>query len=133
MNIIDIKKEEVEKALKEINAENTFDLLSKISQKYQQEYKGKEIDINTREGQTEFRRISCYLIEELMEMQNLLKIREWSKTEYPVDEVHLAEEFADFFNFVFQIPLLLGYNEEKIQDIVVRKYLINLFRKESHY
>ena len=68
-----------------------------------------------------------------MEMQNCCKIREWSASEYPVDEQHFAEEFADFFNFVMQIPLLLGYDEDKIKDIVVRKRIVNRFRQESAY
>lgn len=133
MNIIDIEKHEVEKALNEIDAKDTFDLLMKIGEEYMRKYQSEPIDINTKEGQKEFRRITCYLIEELMEMQNCLKIREWSKSEYPVDEQHFLEEFADFMNFVMQIPLLLGYDEKKIQDIIVRKYLINKFRQESLY
>lgn len=133
MNILDITDEEVKKALKEINAKDTFDLLMKIGKLYQKEYCIKPVDLNTREGQTEFRRISCYAIEELMEMQNLLKIKEWSDTEYPVDDLHFSEEFVDFLNFVIQIPLMLGWSAEKVQELVVKKYLINKFRKETKY
>lgn len=133
MNIIDIEKKEVEKFLNEINAKDTFDLLMKIGKEYMNKYQSKPIDINTKEGQKEFRRINCYLIEELMEMQNCCKIREWSNSEYPIDDQHFYEELADFFNFVMQIPLLLGISEEKLQDIIVRKYLINKFRQETQY
>jgi dimeric dUTPase (all-alpha-NTP-PPase superfamily) len=133
MNIKDLEKKEVEKVLKDIDAKDTFDLLLKIGKEYMKKYQSKPIDINTKEGQTEFRRIAWYINEELVEMVNLLKIREWSKTEYPIDELHFAEEYADFMNFVIQIPLLLGWSEEKIKDIIVRKYLINKFRMESLY
>lgn len=133
MNILDITEEEVKKALKEIDAKDTFDLFMKIGKKYQTEYHSKPVDLNTREGQSEFRRISCYIIEELMEMQNLLKIREWSETEYPVDDLHFSEEYVDFMNFVMQIPIMLGWSEEKIQELMVKKYLINKFRKKTQY
>lgn len=133
MNILDIEKKEVEEALKKIDAKDTFDLLIKIGKSYMTEYNSKLIDINSKEGQKELRRINCYIIEELMEMQNLLKNREWSESEYLVDELHFAEEYADFMNFVIQLPLILGWPEEKIQDIIIRKYLVNKFRKESKY
>jgi dimeric dUTPase (all-alpha-NTP-PPase superfamily) len=133
MNIIDIKKEEIDKALLEINAKDTFDLFFKIGKEYMKQYRSKCLDINTKAGQTEFRRIAWYITEELCEMVNLLKIREWSKSEYPVDELHFVEEYADFMNFVIQIPLLLGWDENKIQDIIIRKYLINKFRNDSNY
>lgn len=133
MNIIDIKKEEIEEALKRIDAKDTLDLLMKIGKEYMNEYNSHKIDINTKEGQTEFRRIAWYINEELVEMVNLLKIREWSKTEYPVDDLHFLEEYADFMNFVIQIPLILGLSEEKIQDVIIRKYLINKFRRDSNY
>jgi len=133
MNVTDIKEKEVDDILKKINAKDTFDLLIKIGKEYMKEYQTSPIDINTAEGQKEFRRIMWYIVEEGAEMCNLLKIREWSKTELPVNEFHFAEEYADFMNFVIQIPLLLGWDEKKIQDIVIRKYLINKFRKETNY
>jgi len=133
MNIIDVTPEEVEKEVQALQPKDTMDLLLKIGKEYMQKYQSEPIDIDTKEGQKEFRRISCYLIEELMEMQNCLKIREWSISEYPVDQQHFAEEFADFFNFVMQIPLLLGYEEEKIKDIIIRKRIVNKFRQESSY
>ena len=133
MNILDIEKQEIDIVLKKFDAKDTFDLLMKIGKEYMKEYHTHPIDINTREGQKEFRRIAWYIVEELSECCNLMKIREWSKTEMPVDELHLGEEVADLFNFISQIPLLLGWSEEKMKDIIIRKYLINKFRKESQY
>lgn len=133
MNITDPSDEIVKETIKKFNPKDTFDLFLKVGKEYMKEYQSKPIDINTKEGQKEFRRISCYIVEELMEMQNCLKIREWSKSEFPVDELHFAEEYMDFMNFVMQIPLLLGWSEEKIKDLLIRKYLINKFRKGSAY
>ena len=133
MNILDITRDEVDEALKKIDAKDTFDLLMKIGKEYMKEYQSQVIDINTREGQKEFRRIAWYINEELVEMVNLLKIREWSKTEFQVDELHFHEEWVDFMNFVMQIPVLLGWDEKKIQELIVKKYLINKFRKETNY
>lgn len=133
MNITDIEQQDVVKTLNKFDCENAFDLLLKIGQEYQKEYKTKPIDIGTKEGQTEFRRISWYIVEELCEMVNLLKIREWTDTQYIFDDIHFAEEYADFMNFVIQIPIMLDWNEKKIKDIIIRKYLVNKFRKESKY
>ena len=133
INILDIKKEEVEKVLEKFHTEDTFELFLKIGKEYMKKYRTSPVDIDTREGQTEFRRIAWYTIEELCEMVNLLKIREWSKTEYPTDRLHCMEEFVDFFNFVIQMILILDLNKEKMKDLIVRKYVVNNFRLDSNY
>jgi hypothetical protein len=133
MNILDIEKSDVKKCLTEFKSKDTFDLLLKIGKKYQSEYEINHVNIDTKEGQKELRRISWYIVEELCEMINLLKIREWSSSEYPTDQIHFAEEYADFMNFVIQIPLLLKWDEDKVKDIIIRKYLVNKFRRSSKY
>ena len=133
LNILDVKKEEVEKVLKKLDTVDTFELFLKMGNEYMKKYRTSPVDINTREGQTEFRRIAWYTTEELCEMVNLLKIREWSKTEYPVDKLHFMEELADFFNFVIQIILILDLDKKKLKDLLVRKFVVNDFRLNSNY
>lgn len=133
MNITDVTERDIREVQNKFNHSDTFSFFMNIGKEYMKKYRTEPIDINTREGQKEFRRISCYMVEELMEMQNCLKIREWSKYEYPVDEQHFMEELVDSFNFMIQIILLLDLDTHKFRELVSKKYVINSFREKSQY
>jgi len=93
----------------------------------------KPLDINTKEGQAQFKEILFALVEELFEAANVLKNRKWAKTEYPVDLNHLYDELADAFGFMITLFQCIGLTADQVIELYLRKYKVNLFRLQSNY
>ena len=135
MNILNIKEEEVmeeRSKLPKDNLEALFFLVSKLRKNY--EWDGEEsINIHSKNGQDKIKKIAYYMIEELMEAMNLLKNRPWTSSEQIVDLNHLDDEISDFILFTITLLQMLGYTPEKLVDIIIRKYKVNLFRIKTNY
>ncbi|RLI87890.1 MAG: hypothetical protein DRP01_00725 [Archaeoglobales archaeon] len=131
MNILDVDPGEVFERFK-----NT-DKLSALFKMQRELMKGfgmtDSIVLETRKGQEEFRRFVYYIIEELIEGANLLKIRPWTRTEVTVDKMHVYEELIDALMFMIELFIKLGIDEKKLFELFARKYLVNMFRIRSNY
>lgn len=134
MNILNVPKEEIDKMLAKYEANgDTFELFLNIGRDYMKKYQTKKVDINSKEGQEEVRRILFAMIEELMEFANTLKNKKWCEAEYPVDEQHSLEEICDAWAFWVQLLLMLNFDKEKFKRLYVSKLLVNEFRLGSKY
>jgi len=131
MNILDVDPGEIFERFK-----NT-DKLSALFKMQRELMKGfgmtDSIVLETRKGQEEFRRFVYYIIEELIEGANLLKIRPWTRTEVTVDKMHVYEELIDALMFMIELFIKLGIDEKKLFELFARKYLVNMFRIRSNY
>jgi len=114
-------------------ATDSFDLFFKIGKDYMQKYNTYPVNIHTKDGQEQVRKIVFAQVEELMEMMNVLKNKSWCQEEYPVDEEHLVEELCDFWAFTIQLLLLLDLDKEKFVDLYLKKLVVNEFRLKSKY
>lgn len=134
MNILNVKKEKIEEYLKKYDGKgDTFQLFLDIGKDYMKKYKTEKVDINSKEGQEEIRRILFALIEELMEFANTLKNKKWCDAEYPTDMQHMLEEISDAFAFWIQLLLMLDFDKEKFKRIYISKLLVNEWRLKTKY
>ena len=135
MNILNISKEELEKKKKEyINGDDDkLDIFFKIGKDYMKKYGTKEVNIHTKEGQEEIRKILFSMTEEIFEFANTLKNKSWVNEHYPVDEEHAMEEICDFWAFNIQLLLALGFDADKFMDLYLKKMIVNEFRLRSNY
>lgn len=134
MNILNVPKEEVDKLLKKYDCgKDTFELFLSIGKDYMNKYKTEKVNINSKDGQEEIRRILFAMIEELMEFANTLKNKKWCEAEYPVDDQHMLEELCDAWAFWIQLLLLLDFDKEKFKKLYISKLIVNDFRLRSKY
>jgi len=130
VNILTVKIEpeelEVDDYLEEMFRRNE-ELLRKLGEPL-------TIDLDTREGQEKLRRLLWFTIEELFEAVNVLKnSRDWVRTEYEVDLLHLYDEIADALGFLITVLRYLGLDARKTYELFLRKWKVNMFRVESNY
>lgn len=133
MNLLNISDTEAEAKKKQYNTDDTFDLFLKIGKDYMSKYNIVKINIHSKSGQERIRKIVFAMTEELYEMMNTLKNKEWCQTEYPVDEEHFIEELCDFWAFTIQLLLLLDLDKEKFEKLYLKKLIVNEFRLKSKY
>jgi len=132
VNIIDMKGEAL-RLYKEKAGEDRLDVIFELHDRLA-EYSGvTNLDLNTREGQTQFRKYVEYCAEELMEAAGTLKSRDWTKTQLPVDYDHLKEELVDSFGFFVQLLKLAGIGPRELLLLWFQKLLVNKFRGQSSY
>ncbi len=135
MNILNVSKEDLEKKKAEYihNGDDKLDMFFRIGRDYQTKYKIKDVNIHSKEGQESIRHVVFSLTEELYEFANTLKNKKWCTEEYPVDEEHAMEELCDVWAFTIQMFLMLGFDAEKLQDLYLKKMVVNEFRLRSGY
>jgi len=134
MNLLNLPKEEIEKKLKEYgDVTNDFELYFKIGRQYMKKYNTKPVNLHTKEGQEQIRKIVFAMTEEIYEFCNILKNKSWTKEDYPVDEEHAMEELCDVFAFWIQLLLLLNFDEKKFRELYIRKEIVNDFRLRTKY
>ena len=134
MNILNIPKEEVEKKLQEYNGEkDNFELFFKIGRQYMEKYGTGKVNLNSKEGQENIRKMLFNMTEEMYEFANTLKNKSWTKEDYPIDEEHAMEELCDVFAFWIQILLMLDLDANKFRELYIKKEIVNDFRRRSNY
>lgn len=128
MNILDVDPTSLKEKLKGMDKlEAMFSLVQ------EQNFIFNKASIDTIIGQEEWRKILYFLVEELFEAANCLKIRPWTQSEYAIDYNHLYDELADSIWFFVCLLIKSGLDPEKTFDIFLRKYLVNEFRRKSGY
>ena len=90
-------------------------------------------DIYTKEGQDKVKQYIFYCAEELFELSNKMKARPWVKTIYLPDVNEIYDEIADAFLMIILVCLSLGIDADKIFELCLRKYKVNVFRNETNY
>jgi hypothetical protein len=136
MNILNISDELAEAKKNHYSPKGELDSLElffTIGRDYMQKYNTYPVNIHSKTGQEQIRKIVFAQIEELMEMMNLLKNKSWCQEEYPVDEEHLIEELCDFWAFTIQLLLLLNLDKNKFTKLYLKKLIVNEFRLKSKY
>jgi NTP pyrophosphatase (non-canonical NTP hydrolase) len=92
------------------------------------------VPLDTAEGQEKLRKLFWYMIEELFEAVNALKNdREWVRTEYELDLWRMYDEIADALGFFITICRYLKLDPDKLFEIFLRKWKVNVFRINSEY
>jgi hypothetical protein len=136
MNIIDVCEDDIRKLVNgngisfgPDRLENMFAVQNALMVKYGV----KKLDINTKEGQAQARMYAWFMVEELFEAMNLLKLRPWAKQFYETDQNRLDDEMADFLGFFFQVMVLLGYDAKRVYESFLKKMVVNEFRIRSEY
>jgi NTP pyrophosphatase (non-canonical NTP hydrolase) len=93
-----------------------------------------EIPIETKQGQEKLRKLIWYTVEELFEAVNTFKNdREWVQTQYELDLWKLYDEIADALGFFITLCRYLHLDADKLFEIYLRKWKVNMFRLNSKY
>jgi len=130
VNILQIQVEKKELEVKD-KLEAMFQLNEALLKKLNEPLK---ISLDTRQGQEKLRKLFWFMIEELFEALNCFKNdREWVKTEYDLDLWRIYDEVADALGFFITICRYLNLDAEKLYEIYLRKWKVNMFRIDSHY
>ena len=134
MNILNIPKEEVDKKIKDYDSEkDNFELFFKIGRQYMEKYGINKVNINSKSGQEQIRKIIFAMTEETFEFCQELKNKSWTQEDYPVDEQHAMEEICDIFSFFIQLLLMLDFDANKFRELYIRKEIVNNWRQETNY
>jgi hypothetical protein len=142
VNILDVKKEEIDKLLaKEPNKlKLLFSECRELQTMYQGVYKNNsqqlhvdKVVLDTVEGQLEIKQMIWNVTEELFEMANSFKNRAWTTTNYAIDTNRVYDELADSAIFFIHLIRKLGLDEDKFAELILRKIEVNKFRIRSHY
>ena len=91
------------------------------------------VDIDTLEGQNKIRESIFYLVHELFEASEWMKIKPWRKTIIKTDVVEFKKEIADATHFFLQLCIILGINAKELYDLYFDKYLENIRRINDNY
>lgn len=78
-------------------------------------------------------RIAGEVITSLGLVANLLKNRQWRRSQYLVDMYIFEERFRDFAQLFYTILLTVFKSDEHIREVWSLKYQVNLFRIETNY
>ena len=131
MNILDVDVEDLKKRFSKTDKLAAMMSLQKeLAEKYGLNL---PVNLNTKEGQRTIRNLVFCLVEELFEMTNTLKNREWTKTELPVDLNHFFEELSDSLLFFIELMVAVGLSPQECFDLYLKKYKVNLFRQRTQY
>lgn len=95
--------------------------------------KGDYGDINDRDLQGELRACAGFLVEELYEAVNLLKLKPWKQTFVETDRVTFYDEIADAFHFFIEFCILAGIDAETLTSLYHGKQDVNIERQETGY
>lgn len=130
VNIIQVKV-----SPEELKVKDKLEAMFNLNKQYLEALKEpQEIPIETREGQEKLRKLIWYTVEELFEAVNSFKNdREWVQTEYELDLWKLYDEIADAFGFLITICRYLHLDADKLFEIFLRKWKVNMFRLNSKY
>lgn len=129
VNIMDVSPEAL---LEEFRGRDSLKAIFELVSR-QDHSSPKTIDLDTKVGQLAWKHILFCLTEELYEAANVLKSRPWVSTEYQVDKNHLADELADSIWFFTRLLQLSGYTAEQTFELLVRKFIVNEFRRNTGY
>ncbi len=91
------------------------------------------VDLNTKKGQKLLKDLVFCMVEELFEMTNTLKNREWTKTEVQLDKEHFLDELSDVMLFFFEFLGATGIPPEKLLELFLKKFKVNEFRNKTNY
>lgn len=78
-------------------------------------------------------RIAGEVITSLGLVANLLKNRQWRRSQYLVDMYIFEKRFRDFAQLFYTILLIVFKSDEHIREVWSLKYQVNLFRIETNY
>lgn len=74
-----------------------------------------------------------HLVENIGELTNVLKLRPWRQSQYPVDLVTFKERWNEIWvNFWLSLSFF-GFSFEEFKEIWSKKYQVNKFRIDSNY
>ena len=77
---------------------------------------------------------SSGIIEEAVEFRKSLRHKKFWKQYYsPMNISGVQEEFADIISYLGNIALILNLDEDKIKEIFLEKFDINMKRKRQGY
>jgi NTP pyrophosphatase (non-canonical NTP hydrolase) len=130
VNIIQVKIDPDELKVRD-KLEAMFELNKKYLEMLQEPL---SIPLDSRNGQEKLRKLFWYMVEELFEAINALKNdRDWVKTEYELDLWRVYDEIADALGFFITICRYLKLDPDKLYEIYLRKWKVNVFRVNSQY
>lgn len=90
--------------------------------------------INTRATQAAIRMNMGFLIEELMEAQNLLKAKPWKMSYSDTDPAEWMSEVGDTIHFFLEFLILAGFDtSEKVYACYMEKSRVNHQRQQNGY
>lgn len=104
-------------------------------------YKDTNVDINREElneGEIQFRLSHIFmrlfhLVRNIGELTNVLKLRPWRQSQYPVDLMTFEKRWNDIWvNFWLSLAFF-GFGFEEFKEIWSKKYQVNKFRVDSNY
>ncbi|TDA41321.1 MAG: hypothetical protein DSO07_05245 [Thermoproteota archaeon] len=120
---------------KELEVKDKLEAMFELNKRYLESLKEPlSIPLDSKAGQEKLRKLFWYMIEELFEAVNALKNdRDWVRTEYELDLWRIYDEIADALGFFITICRYLNLDPNKLYEIYLRKWKVNLFRVNSQY
>jgi len=106
-----------------------YNLQKQLAKEYGVEPKS----IHTKEGQNQIKHLIFCTVEEMFEMANVFKNRDWVETEMPVDINHFYDELADSLLFFIELLVMTGLSPQELFELYLRKLTVNKFRKATQY
>jgi NTP pyrophosphatase (non-canonical NTP hydrolase) len=119
----------------ELKVKDKLEAIFNLNKQYLEQLKEPlEIPIETKQGQEKLRKLIWYTVEELFEAVNTFKNdREWVQTQYELDLWKLYDEIADALGFFITLCRYLHLDADKLFEIYLRKWKVNMFRINSKY
>lgn len=73
------------------------------------------------------------LVQSIGELTNLLKLRPWRQSQYPVDLLTFKQRWQKIWENFWLTQKYYGFNWEEFKTIWSKKYQVNKFRIDSNY
>jgi NTP pyrophosphatase (non-canonical NTP hydrolase) len=126
---------QVEISPNELKVKDKLEAIFNLNKQYLEQLKEPlEIPIETKQGQEKLRKLIWYTVEELFEAVNTFKNdRDWVQTQYELDLWKLYDEIADALGFFITLCRYLHLDADKLFEIYLRKWKVNMFRLNSKY
>jgi len=133
MNILNV---DISKELREFEGKDKLDSLFELQKTLHKMFYNteiKKINIQTKQGQEEFKKYLYCIAEEIFEAGNVCKSRQWVKTESEINELHVQEEICDALGFFVILCMSLNIDPKKLFVMFLKKWKVNEFRVRSNY
>ena len=91
------------------------------------------INIDTKKGQNKIREVMFFMVHEVFEASEWMKMKPWRKTIVKTDIKAFLEEIVDVLHFYVELCIYLGIDSNKLTGMYKEKAYKNLERLKNRY
>lgn len=96
-------------------------------------FEEQEGELEDRQVQARLRQLFGFLVQELGEAMQELKLKPWKRTELPTDKEALYGELGDCLHFFVELCITAGMTAEDLHQAYFRMHQKNINRQNSDY